>query len=160
MDKRKSKAESLYLKKKEWWEEEDKKARENIQRQTAGFYSGEYFAQTPAGLLCDPTIRPFIKTLYAVYHLHCPTKNIAANPCTFVSQKRIGREYLGCSQQAVSKGTIKLEEEGWCTILPLGKGRSNIIILHDRKGKRITAEEKRNFIKLVKNRQGRHNLGL
>ena len=158
MDKRKSKAESLYLKgEREWYEGEPG---ENIQRQTALFYTGVLYGQTPIDLLRDPTIKPLIKVLFAIYHTHCNVKFLEANPCTFISQKRIGREYLGCSQQAVSKATIEMKKEGWCTILSLGKGRSNIVILHDRKGKRITAEEKRNFIKLVKIQQGRHNLGL
>jgi len=158
MDKRKSKAESLYLKgEKEWYEREPG---ENIQRQTALFFAGTYYGQTPIDLLHDPKIRLLPKVLYSIYHAHCKVKPLELNPCTFISQKRIGREYLGYTQQAVSKATIELERSKWCTIIPLGQGRSNIIVLHDRKGKRITALEKRNFIKLVKIQQARYNLGL
>jgi len=115
MDKRKSKAESLYLKgEREWYEGEPE---ENIQRQTAVFFTGEFYGQTPISLLKDPKIRLLPKVLYSIYHAHCKVKPLELNPCTFISQKRIGREYLEYSQQAVSKGTIELEKVGWCTIL-------------------------------------------
>lgn len=154
MDKQKSKAESLYLKgEREWYEGEPG---ENIQRQTALFYTGVLYGQTPIDLLYDPIIHSQAKTLFAIYHTHCKEKHLEANPCTFVSQKRISREYLGCSQQTVSRGTIELEDAGWCTIIRQGQGRSNIIVLHERKGKRITAKEKRNFIKLVRVQQARY----
>jgi len=155
MGKRKSKAESLYLKEEgEWYEGEPG---EDIQRQTAVFFTGVFYGQTPIDLLHDLSVKPIPKVLFAIYHAHCGVKFLEANPCTFVSQKRISREYLGCTQQAVSKGTIELRDKGWCTIIRLGQGHSNIIILHDRKGKRITAEEKRNFIKLVRVQQARYH---
>jgi len=154
MDKRKSKAESLYLKgEREWWEGEDEE--ENIQ-QTAVFFDGVFYAQTPTPLLKDPSTKPLPKVLFAIYHSCCKEKRLGLYPFTFISQKRIGREYLGCSQQTVSRGTIELEDAGWCTIIRQGQGRSNIIVLHERKGKRITAKEKRNFIKLVRVQQARY----
>lgn len=125
MDRRKSKAESLFLKGIE------EKPRENIQRQTAVFFPRVRFGQTPIPLLHDPTIKPLIKTLFAIYHTHCPEKHLEENPCTFVSQKRIGRESLGCTQQAVSKATIEMKDVGWCTIIRQGQGHSNIVLLHD-----------------------------
>ncbi len=148
MDKRKSKAESLHLKeKKELWEEEPEE--DNIKRQTAVFFDGVIYGQTPKDLLKDPSNKPQLKALYPVYHLHCKVKHLNSNPCTFISQERIGREYFGWTQQTVSYWTIKIEDAGWCTIIRQGQGHSNIIVLHDRKGKRISAQEKRNFIKLL-----------
>ena len=158
MDKRKSKAELLFLKgEREWYEGEPG---ENIQRQTALFFTGEFYGQTPISLLKDPSIKPQLKALYPVYHLHCKVKHLNSNPCTFVSQERIGREYFGWTQQAVSYWTRKLEEVGWCTIIRIGQGHSNIIVLHDRKGKRLTAQERRNFIKLVRLQQASYKQGL
>lgn len=126
-------------------------------QQTAVFFPRVHFGKAPNDLTHDPTIRPLIKVLFIIYDSHCPEKRLEKNPCTFVSQERIGRESLGRSQQAVSKATIEMKDIGWCTILSLGKGRSNIVILHDRRWKRFTAKEKKNFIDLVKNQQGRHN---
>ncbi len=128
--------------------------------QTAVTFDGVHYGQTPIDLLADPNIKPQLKVLYSAYHLHCPQKYLSSNPFTFVSQKRIGREYLGWSQQTVSYWTKKLAEEGWLTIIRLGQGKSNIIILHDRKGKRITAKERKNFIKSVKLQQARYQSSL
>ena len=74
MDKRKSKKETPYLKeKKEWWEEEAEE--ENIQRQTAVFFDGVFYGQTPIDLLRDPSIKPQLKALYPVYHSCCKEKS-------------------------------------------------------------------------------------
>jgi len=108
-------------------------------------------------LLHDLSVKPIPKVLFAIYHSCCREKRLGQYPFTFISQKRIGREYLGRSQQTVSRGTIELEEAGWCTIIRIGQGRSNIIVLHDRKGKRLTAQEKKNFIKLVRLQQARYH---
>jgi len=159
MDKRKSKAESLYLKgEREWYEGEDEE--ENIHRQTAVFFDGVFYGQTPLLLLRDPSIKPQIKALYPIYHSCCKEKRLGLYPFTFISQARMGKEFLGWTQQTVSYWTIKTKEEGWCSIIRPGQGHSNIIVLHDRKGKRLTAQEKRNFIKLVRVQQARYQRGL
>lgn len=150
----KSKAEALYLEKREWNEEEP-----NTRHQTAVFTTAPLFAQVPVLLLLDPKIQPQPKTLYAVYHSFCVTKQLDENPITFVSQRRIGIEYLGFTQQAISRWTKILEKEGWLSIIRQGQGRSNIIILHGFKGQKITLKQKKFYIKEVRDLQARYNGG-
>ena len=121
-------------------------------RHTAVINPSPRFGQTPIHLLHDPSIRPLSKVVYGIFHSHCEVKSLESHPFTFISQKRIGREYLGCTQQAVSKAVKELEKAGWCTIIRQGQGYPNIIILHDYKGKQFNSQEKRDFIKLVRSK--------
>lgn len=127
-------------------------------RETAIFSTVPYFGMIPTELLKDPTIRPQPKTLFAVYHSYSHPKELTNNPAAFVSQKEIAEKSLGCSQNAVSKWAAELSNGGWATIIRLGQGRSNIIILHDRKGKKLSQRQKQFYIERVRALQARYHV--
>ena len=131
MNKKKSKAESLFLKEKEWYEEAEEETRPQ-----RGYYSVHtdypYFGQTPQALLRDPTIRPGPKALYADLHTYRGDKNLKNRPTRFVTQTVLARD-LGVHRNSIYRWMKKLEEKGWVTVIQGGWNRPNKIILHGRK---------------------------
>lgn len=125
MDKRKSKAESLYLQNKEELLEEENKG-------TAVFWEGPYYAQIPEDLVRDSKIPHAAVRLYGIYHTFAQSKRLMSNPRTFVSQETIAK-CMGVNYVRVSIWTKHLEDTGWLAINRRGQGKSNIIILHSRK---------------------------
>jgi len=116
---------------------------EGIERGSPVFYSGPSFAQIPIDLLQDGSVIGNHVRLYADYHSFCKLKKLNQAPFTFVSQKTLARDWMaGCSQPYVAKLTKELQAAGWLTTIRQGLGRSNIIILHYRKGQRISSREK------------------
>lgn len=120
---------------------------------TAVFAPPPRTAKTPLDLLLDPTIKAQEKILYPVYRSACHRYLDGKYPFTFISQETIGRRYLGWSQPVVSDWTHRVEDSGWCTIYSLGRGRSNVIVLHEMKGQTFTAEQKANFLRLARREQ-------
>ena len=146
-------------------EDEQKPSKDNPKRiyshsgrETAIFSTVPHFAMIPIELLKDPKIRPQPKTLFAIFHSHSQPKELTNNPVTFVSQKEIAEKSLGCSQNAVSKWTAELSNGGWATIIRLGQGRSNIIVLHDYKGKKLSQRQKQFYIERVRALQARYHV--
>lgn len=131
MDKRKSKAESLYLR---GIEEEP---RENTRPQRGYSVRTDYplFAQTPQELMRDPNMPDAAVRLYGVYHTYAPNKDLRNRPDTFVSQATIAKD-MGKGRDRVSYWTQYLHEKGWLTIKKRGQGNTNIIILHAKKKRR------------------------
>jgi hypothetical protein len=108
------------------------------------------FAQIPISVLKDGSIGGNHVRLYGDYHWFCQEKRLSNSPITFVSQKRIARDWMGgCSQQYVAKLTRELERAGWLTTIRRGLGHSNIIVLHDKKGKKLTTAQRRRFSEAV-----------
>ena len=134
MDKRKSKAESLYLKgEREWYEGEPG---ENTRPQRGYSVRTDYphFAQIPQALIRDPKIKHAAKVLYGIYHTYAQNKDLKNGADTFVSQARVARD-MGKGRDRVSHWTQYLHKKGWLRIRPR-QGNTNIIILHGKMKRR------------------------
>ena len=133
MDKRKSKAESLYLKKEQ--EPEEERGRRPRESGTVVYYDGPFFAQIPQELIRDPIIPHAAVRLWGIYHTYAQnTKDLKLNPLTFVSQETVAKD-MGVHRNRVSYWTRYLEREGWLTVIRRGLNKSNVIILHGRRKK-------------------------
>ena len=136
MDKRKSKAESLYLKgEREWYEREPgEEARPQSGYSVRTDYP--YFAQIPQALIRDAEIKHAAVRLYGIYHTYAQnTKDLRDKPSPFVSQERIARD-MGIHRNRISYWTQYLHGKGWLTIKRKGWNRSNVVTLHGEKKRR------------------------
>lgn len=129
-------------------------------RRTAVFAPPARTATMPLDLLLDPAIKPQVKVMHPVLRSKCHRYLDGKYPFTFVSQKRIGKENLGWSQPVVSGWMHATEDSGWCTIYSLGRGRSNVIVLHEFKGQTFTAEQKGGFLRLAHREQATYSHSL
>lgn len=111
----------------------------NRDRGNAIFDLGIRYGQIPSSLLKDDSVLPQGKVLYCVYHCHSKDKNLGGNPFSFASQEHIAKEWLKCSREYVSKLTNHLQERGWATIIHLGQGHPNIIVIHGFKGQKLSS---------------------
>lgn len=138
MDKRKSKNELLYLQAKNEQHQKElakQSGRKSRRQETAIFYDGLYFAQTPQALIRNPNISHAAVRLYGIYHTYSQNKKLINQPSTFVSQERLASN-MGASRVTIWKLTKILENEGWLIIKRRGLNMTNIIILHSRKKRR------------------------
>ncbi len=135
MDKRKSKAQSLYLKEAwQWFEEapgEERGSRWGYSVRT----DYPHFAQIPQALIRDPNIPHAAIRLYGIYHSYTENKDLRNRPNPFVSQERVARN-MGIGRDRVSYWTNFLKKEGWLTIRRRGLNKTNEIILHGRRRRR------------------------
>lgn len=114
------------------------------------FSIGVFYVQIPIPLLQDSSLTASAKLLYGIFHSFCQEKKLSKDPLTFVSPAKIGRDFMGgSSRQYVCNLTKDLERAGWLFSLRRGLGHSNIIILSDRKGKRLSEAQRREFKKIV-----------
>ena len=133
------------------------KKEETLRKGTAIISVEPLFGKTPVDLLRDPSIRAVLKGLYSLLHSFCCNeKQLHLTPLTFVSQKLLAEKCLGVSQQTVSRWMMELENLGWITIIRLGQGRSSIKILHDRKGKEFTKDQRKQFVREVRVQQAKY----
>lgn len=129
-----SKTEGLYLQKEEKEEKDDN-------YDTAVFSRKTPFAGIPIKLVKkEPDIINMAKYLYVVYDSCADNKA----HFTFTSQKKVGR-IMNRNTNTISRLTQILKETGWITIIRMGLGRTNIIILHQFKNEVITEKEKENY---------------
>lgn len=133
MDLRKSKAESLYLKDKDWWQGEEN------QNKGAVFFDSVHFGMIPVELLRDPKIKPQAKAVYGLMHSYSQPKKLINKPQTFVSQQRLAEE-SGLSVDRIRYWQKVLEQKGWMKSLRRGLNKTNYYILYARKKKRKGAK--------------------
>lgn len=140
MDKRLSKSEALDGK--EFVEEALTKA-------TPIFTLYPRFVQIPQALAFDPAIKLQLKAVYGILHGNGGEKRLDHYPLTFKSQRRMAKEQAGISRKYFNQLVARLKEVGWVTIIPRGQGRTAIIVLHAKRGQKVSEAQRKMFRRKV-----------